>query len=1113
MYVAAAERLWGQHEDWELAVRWKGLCLGCLVAFAMLVVPAAAMATTTVDFESPPVNDNTPVTNQFSAQGVTFTQGAPTGALSTPVMATSATAHSGTRVADISLGQNVEFPVPSLGGEFATTRRSVSIWVRNVTSGSFTAHLTLQGLNSSGTVVAQSNGGAPTSVSSVGEPWVQLSMTSAGEDIASFTIVADSALDQGDDVQVDDLSFDDPVSAPPPGIQLGAQHPLVDMAQGSSTTVPIDVGRLNGSNGPVTLSTGGLPVGVTASFSPNPVTGSGASSTLTLTASDTAQGAVRFPVTVTGTPGGGAGTTTSSVQVTLTVESAFTITASPSAVQSIQPCSSLTVTINLHRGPGFSAPVDITAGNAEGGGFPDLTTAVSAATLSGSTQQSTVTVNRGDSPNAADVSLLVAARSGAAFYQVQVPIDRPNPTISSIGAFPGPGLLARAPQGLLGGDAGFVTGTGICPGASVEWGSPDPMPPAGGDAFRSLAVAPLTAVAPGRWRFTIPRLAAPGPVTVVNPGGGTASSLQSLDVATYRNTNGFSFPNEAWSGGSFDDWHALFGDQLYISVNPCFPLFDCTIATLPVIRPDAAILIPIFNAALAGSGGTCVGFSIGSRRLATGQVPLSRFAPHVSAVNGLPRTDALIHYLHIQHENQLSAEFINAYWTQRTGGLAGTRSAGDLRNDIERELRLGRRPVIVMADGGQGHAVIAYDVESDSAQPGAYFIRVYDNNTPSPNGDEATSYPDRRNGEQGSRIHVGAGGEWHFPNLNWSGGMADIVEMTAEHDIPVQPSWPLSADGLRIAIFGAGAPAPGAAAAAKPATVTPFPTLDQGRHPRPMYLVSATRSVSLGTLAGGDGATNLVFAGAGGVARLLVNSAPGAHGTVSFPGGQTGIGYASSRTGRLDVALVARGAGGASHFAEVRSSGSGADTFSFDRAGNTLNVVHRGAPTSITMTLSSYGHVLPSTFVSPPVRLGAAESLSVGGWSGFGGTLAVTVRGRGGTHRLVLANRSQANLRTVGATAQRVGRTVTFALRIGLRSGSSRRLQVAAVILAGRRTVARRVLAVRAPRNGKVTLAITLPRSIGPRTRLRAAVAVVLATPIGLPAERTTVVTVSAQHG
>jgi len=115
----------------------------------------------------------------------------------------------------------------------------------------------------------------------------------------------------------DDLIF--AVSAGAPGFTVSASPSSVSVTQGSTATSTIRVTSQNGFSSATTLSASGLPSGVTAAFSTNPVTppaNGSATSTLTFTASSTATTGTST-VTVTGT----SGTLTASTNITLTVSS------------------------------------------------------------------------------------------------------------------------------------------------------------------------------------------------------------------------------------------------------------------------------------------------------------------------------------------------------------------------------------------------------------------------------------------------------------------------------------------------------------------------------------------------------------------------------------------------------------------------------------------------------------------------------------------------------------------------------------------------------------------------------------------------------------------------
>jgi hypothetical protein len=113
----------------------------------------------------------------------------------------------------------------------------------------------------------------------------------------------------------DDLIF--AVGAGTPGFSVSASPNAVSVTRGSTATSTITVTSLNGFNSATTLSASGLPSGVTAAFSTNPVTppaNGSATSTLTFTASSTATTGTSN-VTVTGT----SGSLTQSTTISLTV--------------------------------------------------------------------------------------------------------------------------------------------------------------------------------------------------------------------------------------------------------------------------------------------------------------------------------------------------------------------------------------------------------------------------------------------------------------------------------------------------------------------------------------------------------------------------------------------------------------------------------------------------------------------------------------------------------------------------------------------------------------------------------------------------------------------------
>jgi kumamolisin len=150
-------------------------------------------------------------------------------------------------------------------------------------------------------------------------------------------------------------------SAATPNFTIAASPTSVTVTQGASGTSTITITSTGGFNSATTLSASGLPSGVTAAFSTNPVTppaNGSVTSTLTLTASSTATvGAAT--VTITGT----SGSTTHSTTIALTVNASsgtanFTLSLSPSSF-TVDERGSVSTTLTVTSVNGFHSAVDL----------------------------------------------------------------------------------------------------------------------------------------------------------------------------------------------------------------------------------------------------------------------------------------------------------------------------------------------------------------------------------------------------------------------------------------------------------------------------------------------------------------------------------------------------------------------------------------------------------------------------------------------------------------------------------------------------------------------------------------------------------------------------------
>jgi hypothetical protein len=281
-----------------------------VVAVLALASPAAA-ATKVVTFDDLP--PETRVFEQYKdSHGVTF----PDFENSRPVVKTAgANAHSGDRVGIYQLTPGCEcFDPPVLHGQLRDSANTVSAYVGYYSmGGTGTANVRLRALTVDEAVVGES----PFVTVTEGAPFdKQVSVSAPGTpSIDRFEIVTDGM--GGGAIGFDDLAvtIDEAAPPPPPNFTLNQGQTVVDVLTGTSVDVPIELNRINNSNGDISFAVSGLPAGMTASFNPNPVPGTGSSTVMTLSAAEGAAHSDQYSeITITATPTSpGAGTTARSI--------------------------------------------------------------------------------------------------------------------------------------------------------------------------------------------------------------------------------------------------------------------------------------------------------------------------------------------------------------------------------------------------------------------------------------------------------------------------------------------------------------------------------------------------------------------------------------------------------------------------------------------------------------------------------------------------------------------------------------------------------------------------------------------------------------------------------
>jgi kumamolisin len=215
--------------------------------------------------------------------------------------------------------------INALAGSTGTASFSLSATAASVTDGSTgTSTITETITNGYDTAVTLKASGMPTGVTAAFNP---ASITGAGTSTLTFT--ASSTATPGTYTitvtgtpasgTAEQTTLTLTVSAAAsPNFTVSDSPTALSIAQGSNGTSTITITSKNSFSAATTLTATGLPTGVTAAFSPNPVTpaaNSTATSTLTLTASSTATVGTAT-VTITGTSGSLVNSTTLALTVT-----------------------------------------------------------------------------------------------------------------------------------------------------------------------------------------------------------------------------------------------------------------------------------------------------------------------------------------------------------------------------------------------------------------------------------------------------------------------------------------------------------------------------------------------------------------------------------------------------------------------------------------------------------------------------------------------------------------------------------------------------------------------------------------------------------------------------
>jgi len=856
-----------------------------------------------------------------------------------------------------------------------------------------------------------------------------------------------------------------------------AQAPAISIAasvggrlpQGTKSERQVSIVRHNHSEGPVELKAQGLPSGVSASFNPAILNSTETKSTLTLAVAENAPTAETTGVLEALPKVVKAGTATSTVPVTLAVVAPFNVyvglasSIPASTTITAPPCSTAAVGVRTTIEAPFSSPVSLALSTS--GETPDVSSLTLEKTvlepsdfnLSGVNEQTLRITRNGNGASAGSFNVYVLGTSGSFFEPAAtVIVTRGAPVVSSISTSSG-----RTPQALQAGTPVTISGSGFCPGTTVQFGN-------------SKAVATPSINSNGtQLTMNVPRLATSGPVSVTS-GGASASAPTPMTIDSYRNVNGYPFHNYLPSI-DFEQLTDAFGeDQTYDTIDLCWP-FGCNIHFRD---PMAMILNAIANASL--DSGACFGISLSSQRFLEGDRSLSEFPPgSASNIFGLEGqggpSGQLTNFINAMHVSQLSTEFLSHWLTTSTsqGTAGGVSMSKSVFEEIQSVLNSGRHPLVALQEGGTGHVVVAYDLEG---APGDYYIDVYDSNDPfGQGGDEnSTDGSHHQQNWETSRIHVGSDGEWTLPSTGISGGVTGLV-VTDPASLPTHPTMPTGL-GLLKAIGGGlfGSAGPGSTTGAghmapPPSTVTqlsdsaghtlfaangalntnpatrlaaaPFSPLVGARahsaandaQPPIILLppgVGALKATITGT---GTGPDTHTLIGHGFAGQIDTQASNGVKDTLALLPGGGQVGFSTAAAHKPLTLTLIGAASKERRTAQISTTSFGGpgDVLAFTGGQSGLAFTHHGAATTFSLTLSGLGpRSAPSVFQSGPLHITAGATARIGAirWSALAGS---TLRIRIGGRTLVVHNHAHAaHLASIGSLRAKKGRGGAVSLSI-----------------------------------------------------------------------------------
>lgn len=772
--------------------------------------------------------------------------------------------------------------------------------------------------------------------------------------------------------------------------------------------------------------------------------------------------------------------------------------------------SSIRATADVQVGGGYRGRVTVSLTSSDPSKFRvEPATQTVEATADGPLPIGYTVTHTGNAADSATITVRVAPEGRGELTRT---LTARNSVLTVTGVSP---ATATTPRDLAPGSTLQVTvgGLALC-GTAGYAGAPGPTVRVGND--RALVRPTRT---DETLSFTTPRLATTGTVEVVGVDAAGAITSRAaapgtVTVDTYRNSLGFAFRNFT-AEVSFDDMVRAFGvEDMFVCIH--VPFVGC----VPSGVPDPWALT-VWGVLQLGNG-SCFGFSWVSEWMREGKLKPGDFAAGATtpfAIGGMPqsgdapavRPQNITDEIEAAWARQFSEDYM-AFYRRKTLLNLVAQTPASLRSEIETMMRRGDHPLLSIRDGGTIgglHVVTAYDIEDDPNEPGAYFLHVYDSNSPydpadveadgQRNADKLAGTTLRFGGRRvDNRIHVRADGSWSMPSSSFGGKqLANIIAgpwdlPTEDADLISPASGVTTAVTLFIAWAGEGVAnlrADGATpTTAPPASIqsvtagkktvetVPWTLATGGPAPVEGRFIPAGAPYEVKLRGDRDGRQTQVLFGRNTVTKVTTAVQRGATDSIEVAPKRNEVAIdPGAAAAPVTVEMSARTAKDAWRTATLDTTTRGSDGLRYDRAKDAYVLDHDGPAATVKLTFSSLEKTVAPQEATATLRVGRDQQLSLKprSWRRLGGG-ALVVRSRGKARSVRLRGSSATRLRMGTPSVRTAGKRRTARVAVTVpRDTAAGTAKVTYVVRRGKRRVATRTIA--AGRPGRRTVSFALP--------------------------------------